>query len=171
MIQIRTATVEDAQYIALLGRITFTETFSGYFRDKQDLFEYHELTFNIQKIRTSLKKQNNQYWIAFWNEIPIGYAKLKLNSPTEFIKAENVSQLQKIYVLKEFLDRKVGKRLMEELMKAFKKSDTNYIWLSVLKSNEQALKFYYRNEFQYIGEHTFEIGKELFDYYILKREK
>jgi len=171
MIQIRKATADDAQHIALLGRITFTETFLEYFRDKQDLFEYYEHTFNVPKIRASLMKDSNQYWIAFWNELPIGYAKLKVNSTTEFIETENTSQLQKIYVLKEFFNKKVGKLLMDRLMESFDKSNKNHLWLSVLKSNVRAIKFYYRSDFKQIGEHTFQIGKEIFDFYVLCYDK
>ena len=39
-IEIRLAKKEDAQFIALLGRITFTETFGHFFRVKQDLLDY-----------------------------------------------------------------------------------------------------------------------------------
>lgn len=171
MIKIRRATPEDAQFIALLGRITFTETFSEYFNDKKDLFHYYEQTFNVPKIRLSLQKESNRYWIALWNGLPVGYAKLKINSTTEFISDESTSQLQKVYVLKEFLDKKIGKLLMAELMQSFNESDKSYIWLSVLKQNERALKFYYRNNFKNVGEHLFQIGSEVFDFYVLCYQK
>lgn len=171
MIQVRKATIEDARHIALLGRITFAETFAEYFRDKQDLFDYHEQTFGVSKITVSLQKENNRYWIAFWNELPIGYAKLKVSSATEFIETEEVSQLQKIYVLKEFLNKRVGKLLMDELMMSFNESDKIHIWLSVLKSNERAIQFYYKNGFKHVGEHLFQIGKEVFDFYALHYKK
>nr|WP_321356408.1 GNAT family N-acetyltransferase [uncultured Draconibacterium sp.] len=171
MIQIRKATIEDARYIALLGRVTFAETFAEYFRDEQDLFDYHEQTFSVSKITTSLEKENNCYWIAFWNELPVGYAKLKVFSATEFIETEEVAQLQKIYVLKEFLNKNVGKLLMSELMMSFNASDKSHIWLSVLKTNERAIKFYNKNKFEQVGEHLFQIGKEVFDFYVLYYEK
>lgn len=171
MIQVRKATVSDAPHIALLARITFTETFSEYFRDKQDLFDYYEQTFGVPKIIASLQKENNLYWMALWNGLPVGYAKLKVHSTTEFIPDKSTSQLQKIYVLKEFLDKKIGKLLMDELMEFFNKSHKNYLWLSVLKLNERAVKFYYRNDFKNVGEHRFQIGKEVFDFYVLCKEK
>ncbi len=171
MIQVRKATTKDARCIALLGRVTFAETFAEYFRDKQDLFDYHERTFCVDKIATSLEKENNRYWIAFWNELPVGYAKLKVSSPTEFITTEEVSQLQKIYVLKEFLNKNVGKLMMSELMMSFNASNKSHIWLSVLKTNEKAIKFYYKNKFEQVGEHLFQIGKEVFDFYVLYYEK
>ena len=36
-IEIRLAKKEDAQFIALLGRITFTETFGHFFRDQKEV--------------------------------------------------------------------------------------------------------------------------------------
>lgn len=171
MIEIRTAVPEDAPYIALLGRVTFTETFSEYFRDPQDLFDYYERTFNVAKIRAGIQNNNNKFWIAFWNDLPIGYAKLKVVSPTEFITADAVSQLQKIYMLKEFLDKKAGKALMDQLMYFFNNSASTHLWLSVLNSNERALNFYYKNGFSKAGEHQFTIGKETFDFIALSKQK
>ena len=40
-IEIRLAKKEDAQIIAILGRITFTETFGHLFRDQKDLINYY----------------------------------------------------------------------------------------------------------------------------------
>ena len=75
-IEIRLAKEKDAQFIALLGRVTFTETFGHLFRDQQDLIDYYNYTFSVQKIEDGIKKQNNIFWIAFVNQLPVGYAKL-----------------------------------------------------------------------------------------------
>ena len=77
-IEIRLAKKEDAQFIALLGRITFTETFEHFFSDQKDLIDYYNLTFSVQKIEDGIKKPNNIFWIAFVNRLPVGYAKLCL---------------------------------------------------------------------------------------------
>ena len=58
-IEIRLAKKEDAQSIALLGRITFTETFGHCFRDQKDLIDYYNLTFSVEKIEDGMKKPNN----------------------------------------------------------------------------------------------------------------
>ena len=42
-----------------------------------------------------LRKPNNIFWIAFVNRLPVGYAKLKLYSNSEFIESKDVCQLQK----------------------------------------------------------------------------
>ena len=64
-IEIRLAKKEDAQFIALLGRITFTETFGHFFRDKQDLLDYYNSTFSVQKIEDGIKKPNNMPWFSY----------------------------------------------------------------------------------------------------------
>ncbi len=80
MIQIKLAKESDAEFIALLGRITFTESFGHLFRDKNDLLDYYERTFSVQKIRNGINNPKNIFWIASINDLPVAYAKLKLDS-------------------------------------------------------------------------------------------
>ncbi|WP_242086540.1 GNAT family N-acetyltransferase [Aestuariivivens sediminis] len=169
-IEIRLATKKDAQFIALLGRITFTETFGHFFRDEQDLLNYYNSTFSVEKIENGIEKSNNVFCIAFANRLPVGYAKLKLNSKSEFIDTENTCQLQKIYVLKDFLSKKIGFELQNLLLKKAKELEFTEIWLSVLNSNERAISFYKKSGFEKIGNHYFQIGKENFEFSALKKK-
>ena len=163
-IEIRLAKEKDAQFIALLGRVTFTETFGHLFRDQQDLIDYYNYTFSFQKIEDGIKKQNNIFWIAFVNQLPVGYAKLKLNSESEFIESKDVCQLQKIYVLKDFLSMGIGFELQDALLNEAKELGFKKVWLSVLNSNERAINFYKKTGFESIGNHDFQIGKENFEF-------
>ncbi len=168
-LEIREAILTDVQFIALLGRVTFTETFGHYYRDQNDLLEYLNRTFSVEKIRNSIKNNNNVFWIAFVNELPVGYAKLKISSASVFIESKNTSQLQKIYVLKDFLSMKIGLELQTKLIKKAMKFGSKSIWLSVLKSNDRAINFYKRNGFSNIGNHDFQIGKERFEFNVMSK--
>lgn len=169
-LEIRIANKDDAGFIALLGRITFTETFGHFFKDKQDLLDYYDSTFPVDKIEKSIYKPNNVYLIAFVDRLAVGYAKLKLNSQSEFISEENVCQLQKIYVLKDFLSMKIGFELQNLLLKTAKEKGFSEIWLSVLNSNERAANFYIKNGFIGIGNHDFQIGKENFEFIAMSKQ-
>lgn len=169
-INIIEAQVSDAKHIALLGRVTFSETFGHLFREKKELYEYYERTFSVEKIRKSLKKPNNVFWIASVNELPVGYAKLKLDSPSAFIDSKNVSQLQKIYVLKDFLSMKIGLKIQEKIMLRAKEHGSEYIWLSVLDENDRAINFYYKNKFVELGNHNFQIGQEKFEFITMSKK-
>ena len=164
------ATSRDAATVAFLGRTTFGETFGHLFRDPNDLLDYYEGTFSEKKIEQSLKKENNLYWLAYADELPVGYAKLKLHSSSQFLEQKDVCQLQKIYVLKDFLSLKIGLKLQQELMNEAETSGSSYIWLSVLKENERAISFYEKNGFNKIGDHDFSIGKEDFDFMAMARK-
>ena len=169
-IKIRLANKEDAKFIALLGRITFTETFGHFFRDKQDLLNYYNSTLSVEKIENGIAKPNNVFWIAFANRLPVGYTKLKLNSKSEFIDSTNICQLQKIYVLKDFLSMKIGLELQNLLLKKAQELKFKEIWLSVLNINERAINFYKKNGFEKIGNHDFQIGKENFEFIAMRKE-
>ena len=168
-IDIRLANKEDAPFIALLGRTTFTETFGHFFRDEQDLIDYYNLTFSVQKIEDGIEKTDNVFWIAFANRLPVGYAKLKLNSHSDFIDSRDVCQLQKIYVLKDFLSMKIGFGLQDLLLKKAKELNFDHVWLSVLHSNDRAINFYKKGGFETIGNHDFQIGKENFEFVAMSK--
>ncbi len=167
MLTINKARLIGADIISELGKTTFTQTFGHLFRDPNDLSAYLTQTFSKEKIHGSLSKPNNQFWIAYWNEKPVGYAKLKLASTSPFVNEENICQLQKIYVLNEYLSKKIGHSLQSELLKEAKRLNYKSIWLSVLRENLRAIHFYTRHDFSIVGEHDFQIGKENFIFKVM----
>ncbi|MEM9000442.1 MAG: GNAT family N-acetyltransferase [Bacteroidota bacterium] len=169
MIRIEKARKKDAPYISLLGRVTFNETFGHLFQNKNDLLAYDQRTFSVQKIRHSLDKTENRFWLAYVDDLPVGYAKLKLDSPSRFIAGEHLAQLQKIYVLNDFLSLKIGQQLQQTVVQTAIASGAPKIWLSVLKSNKRAINFYLKNNFKTIGEHTFQIGEMVFNFQAMAR--
>ncbi|MCB0431017.1 MAG: GNAT family N-acetyltransferase [Flavobacteriales bacterium] len=170
MLEIRPATADDAFLIALLARVTFTESFGYLFRDRRDLLAYYDRTFSEKKIADGLAKPGNRFFLAFYDRLPVGYAKLKLNCPSDFLDGEGVCQLQKIYVLRDFLSKKIGLSLYNELMRTAAKNKQMEVWLSVLSSNRRAVQFYDKTGFRKIGEHTFSIGRETFLFTAMSRQ-
>ena len=169
-IEIRLARKEDARFIALLGRTTFTETFGHFFRNQQDLIDYYNSTFSVQKIEAGIEKPNNLFWIDFANRLPVGYEKRKLHSNSGFVDSKEVCQLQKIYVLKDFLSMKIGLELQGALLDKAKVLHFTQIWLSVLNSNERAIRFYEKSGFEQVGNHDFQIEKENFEFISMNKE-
>ncbi len=164
---IRKAKLKDAEVVALLARITFDETFGHHFSDRNDLLTYFDTTFSVERIRSSISKENNVFWLALVNDLPVGYAKLKKYSPIESVADLHCAQLQKIYVLKDYIGKQVGSPLQEALFEEVTKLGIKNLWLSVLKTNDRAIKFYKKNNFKLVGEHLFSVGKETFDFHIL----
>lgn len=166
---IRKAVPADAKFVSLLAKITFSETFGNLFRDKKDLRAYLEKTFSIEKMASSLKKEENVFWIAYADAIPVGYAKLKKESPVPNSSYTAAAQLQKIYVLKDYLARKIGAKLQNELFIEVQKLNIERLWLSVLHTNERAIGFYNKHDFHKYDSYSFNIGKEDFVFNIMMK--
>ena len=169
MIFIRRADLADAKIIASLGRVTFTETFGDLFNEPE-LEDYLLKTFSVEKIFNSLKKQNNIYWIACFNEEPVGYAKIKLDSKVEDIEFKEQIQLQKIYILKQFLDKRIGSELLKQILMSEEVKKSSIVWLVVLHTNERAIIFYEKFGFRKLKKHNQQIGKTIFTYELMVKE-
>ena len=168
-IEIRKATISDAKEISILGRKTFYDTFSQYFNSASELEAYLSQTFSFEKIESSLKKPNNIFWLALVDEIPVGYAKLKINSWHSDGEIRGVSQLQKIYVHQDYLDKKIGVQLFEYVENEVVNLKSNELWLSVLNLNQRAIKFYQKLQFKTIKKHAFTIGTQTFYFELMQK--
>lgn len=166
---IRRAGHEDAAMLALLGRLTFAETFGHLFRDHtSDLSAYLDATFDVAKIAASVLKPENTYWLAIRRGLPIGYAKLKQPSPPPGQVLPDAAQVQKIYLLHAFRGAGTGGDLLAPVMEAVA-ARSALVWLDVLRENEPAIRFYQRHGFAAIGEDTYTIGAQRFLFQLMAR--
>jgi ribosomal protein S18 acetylase RimI-like enzyme len=167
-LQIRLAEPKDAEIVALLARITFGETFGYLFeRHKDDLRAYLDRTFGVEKIRRSLVHPVNRYWLGLLAGLPVSFAKLKFPSPIPLAQTGNVAQLQKIYVLHEFVGEGVGKPLIDAVLADAVLRQADTVWLDVLKENARAVRFYERRGFRMIGEDRYAIGAQTFAFHLM----
>jgi diamine N-acetyltransferase len=158
-----------AEIVAMLGCLTFRETFEHLFRRKEDeLSAYLDYTFSVSKIRSSIAKPENHYWLALLDGLPIGYAKLKHPSLNTLVADGSAAQLQKIYVLSEFLSHRAGYALLRAVTAKAKEAGVEAMWLTVLDSNQRAIGFYERNHWSDVGGATFSIGSQEFSFRVLK---
>lgn len=166
---IRKAVAEDAKFISLLAKINFSEAYGNLFHSKENLRDYINNAFSIEKIKVSLQKEENIFWIAFMGDLPIGYAKLKKNSPVPNTNFTNAAELQKVYILKEYVLKSNGKQLKADFFDEIQQLQIQRVWLKELHVNEQTLNFYRANDFHKYDSHSFSIGKEDFVFNIMMR--
>jgi len=167
--QIRKATINDAKVLAELGAITFYATFHQ-FHTEEDMQQYIRKAYSHEQIEANFKNENIVYFLAFDNEVPVGYTKLIRNSAEQKLDTKKNIELEKIYVLKEYFDKKVGKELMIETITFSKSENFETLFLGVWQENERAIKFYKKFGFTIFATRNFLLGQTICDDYMMKLE-
>lgn len=151
------ATKSDAKLLADLGRQTFIES-HGHSAPKEDIDNYVNQNYTREVLLKELSDAENIYHIIYYEGKPVGFSKIKLNYPTENIQMQNVTKLEKIFLLKEFYQLKLGLDLFNFNVELSKNNNQAGMWLFVWTENERAYNFYLKNGFAIIGSHDFKIS-------------
>ncbi|MFC4720933.1 GNAT family N-acetyltransferase [Geojedonia litorea] len=169
-IEIKHADHQDLELLALLGRVTWAETFGTLFQREKDVKDYVDTNFSISAIKSYLENPNTYFWLAYYNGFPVGYAKIENHVKTELVQGTKVCKLRNIYVLKDFHSKKIGLALWSIMLEKVKELQCDKIWLAVLHTNDKAIKFYKDNEFYTVGDFNLNIGIDSFIMNIMVRE-
>ncbi len=160
--------MNDASLLSVLGGDTFFETFLPY-HDAEDLHAYIKKAYPITAIENNLTNPNIAYFIAYDNALPIGYTKLLLDAKHPLLTT-NTIELEKIYVLQSYWDKKVGKALMEHAIEYAKANHFDTLFLGVWQENSRAVNFYKNFGFDIFTTRTFTLGKTVCDDWLMKKE-
>ena len=156
MIVIVKAKVEDSKLLADIGRITFVES-HGSSASMEDIDEYVNIKYNYEILKEELSDLNNIYHIIYHDKKPAGYSKIILNVPHSSIPFENVTKLERLYLLKEFYSLKLGLEIFHFNMNLSKINNQVGMWLYVWKENDRAIRFYEQLGFLVIGSYDFKL--------------
>jgi diamine N-acetyltransferase len=157
MVSIRLADREDVELVSEIGRLTFLES-HGHSAPPDVIDEYANKTYNKDAVNAELNNLLNIYHIITYNNKPAGYSKIVLNTIHPAIKEKNVTKLERLYLLKEFYDLKIGHSLFQFNLDLSKKSEQAGMWLYTWKENPRAVNFYIREGFEIIGSYDFKLA-------------
>ncbi len=166
-IKIIKANSSHADVISSIGRQSFLDAFSHLFKSKEELREYLDYTYQSYKIEKSIEKENNVFFLAFVENVPVGFAKVKKYSLNEQIESIAQMELQKIYVLSYYHGSGAGAALIQAVLDLADEICPDYLWLDTYINNTKAIRFYEKNGFQKIGKHYFTIGAQTFEYHLM----
>ena len=169
LVFIREATKQDAETIGKLAAQTFTETFEWY-NTAENMRDYNESHFATHQILAEIEDKNAIMYVAIINDEIIGYAKLKSSITPEELGNSTSIEIERLYVKKEFHDKKVGLALMNICLEKAKEKKADVIWLGVWEQNPKAINFYTKVGFEKFGQHIFQLGDDAQTDYLLKMD-
>lgn len=158
-ISIEKATINNLAVLQKLGRRTFYETFAQT-NSEEDMKSYLEESFATQKLTDELTDDNAAFYLAMLNETAVGYLKLNVGGSQTEINDSNALEIERIYVLKEYLGKSVGQLLFQKALEVAKNKDVDYVWLGVWEENHRAIRFYQKNGFLAFDKHIFKLGND-----------
>lgn len=157
--QIKKATIKDAQTIIELAKVSFVESHHTA-ATKEVMDGYIEKNFTIDGIVNELSDPNNLFHVIYYENRAAGFSKIILNNKHSNIELNNVTKLERIYLLKEFHSLKLGYQLFQFNVMLSKKNHQNGMWLFVWDQNEKAIGFYKKTSFKIIGSHDFYLSED-----------
>ncbi|EAC4040923.1 GNAT family N-acetyltransferase [Listeria monocytogenes] len=156
---IKLCTISDSQALLEISYKTFDETFRVQ-NKPENMDAYLKTNFTAKKLSDELKKPHSYFYFAFHQEAIAGYLKLNIgDAQTEEI-AGNTIEIERIYVLKSFQKKGLGKELFNQAIEIAKEVGAEKIWLGVWEKNKNAIQFYEKLGFIKNGQHDFFMGDD-----------
>lgn len=158
IISILKATAKDYAAIVSIGKVSVKGAHLNSCAE-ETLNTFLDKNYNDKEIKKELKDRKNIYYIIYYNGRPVGFSKIVLNDEHVSISGKNVTKLDRIYLLKEFYNLKLGIELLKFNIELCKKNNQSGIWLYTWVGNKRAVDFYLRAGFKIAGSHSFKVSE------------
>lgn len=156
--------IEQIKYIC---EKTFCETFMDD-NSQEDMENYLKENFSYEQLENEVSNQDSKFFIVRHHEEVVAYMKINFDKAQTEEGHSNTLEVQRIYVLKEYKGKRIGKLLMQKAIKIAKDNGLNYIWLGVWEHNLSAIKFYEKQGFKKFSTHIFKLGDDEQIDYLMK---
>jgi ribosomal protein S18 acetylase RimI-like enzyme len=166
---IRYGTTADAEMLSALGARTFFDTFA---KDNtpENMDGYLRKSFSPEIQFQELSDPDTIFLIAEFEGVPVGYAQLLMNSRDESMRGTRPLEIRRIYASQKYLGKGVGKELMQAIISEARQRGCDCIWLGVWEKNQRAIHFYKKWGFCEVGTHTFSLGDDLQNDFVMELE-
>ena len=158
--QIRKLDITDLENLQKISILTFRETFEEV-NTKEDMQKYLDENLSVEKLKSELENPNSEFYFAENDKLILGYLKINFGNAQTENQGNETLEIERIYVLKDFLGQKIGQILLNKAIEIGKKKNLEFLWLGVWEENHRAIKFYEKNGFKVFGKHKFVLGKDV----------
>ncbi|SPJ34232.1 GNAT family N-acetyltransferase [Kushneria phyllosphaerae] len=158
---------EDASTVAQVGRETYRQTF-GPMNDEQIIMQYLDRAFDLDVVTKELGHPQSRFWLLEVDGHVAGYLKMNWGDAQTESREEDGIEIERIYLLKTFQGRGLGRMLFDQVMAVARSSGSHFVWLGVWENNHQAIGFYTSMGFEIMGTHDFHMGEVVDTDYIMR---
>ncbi len=148
----------DIPLLADIARRALWES-HGHSCAHEDMAAYIANRLSDEALLAELLDERNTFrWIHHEGQAA-GYSKIILDSPHEFVAAQNVTKMERLYLLETFHGLGLAQQLFDHNLDIAKQANQVGIWLYVWKENHRAVAFYRKIGFEIVGDGWFKISE------------
>jgi len=149
----------DLDLLIDVSRTTFIDAFEKD-NNPDDFKRYISRAFNTEQMSSELLNPNSSFYFLIHDDGLVGYVKLnRKDAQKEQFDLKGI-ELERIYVLKEFQGKRIGKLALSMIIDMSKKGKASCLWLGVWEKNTKAITFYENNGFKVFDKHPYLIGED-----------
>lgn len=166
---IRKVTVDDVKDLQAISRETFKKTFDEY-TAPADMARFLKEDYETSKLTKEIENPNSRFYFLIVKDEVAGYLKINEgDAQTEDLKS-NALEVERIYLREKFQHQGLGLVLIKLAEKIAREEKKDYMWLGVYEHNLNAQKFYARDGFKRVSQHTFQVGSDPQTDYLLAKK-
>lgn len=156
-VQIKKAVSTDARLLSVLAATTFYEAYHEQ-DDPHDLANYIVDSFEGDSIREQIADPLTSFFIAYRDNLAVGYAKLIDSSREPCVVGTDTIELKRLYILERVWRQGIGEALLNYCVDEARRLGKDSIWLGVWQMNGRARPFYEKHGFVKMGTLEFPYG-------------
>lgn len=166
---IKKVEIDDVEDLQKISRLTFKETF-GADNSAENMTEFLDEAYDKAKLLKEIENSNSQFFFLLVNDKVAGYLKVNEADAQSENVAENALEVERIYLAQEYQHRGLGLVLIKLAEKIAREDGKDNMWLGVWENNFNAQKFYQKDGFERVSQHTFVVGDDpQTDFILVKR--
>ena len=156
LISIRKADNNDAVLLYSVCRQSYIESFADHWNEG-GLEWYLDKVYGMDVLKGDLANAHINYFISYYDGVPSGFMKVKLNSVLSDKIGGMHMEIEKLYFLAEYQRKGIGREMIKTARHFANQLGSNLIWLGVIETNTSAVSFYERNGFRFFDKTRLEI--------------
>ena len=157
--EIRSPQKDCIQELTQVARQTFMESHHAS-ASKEHLSVYLNANYTEKKLLEDIQHAAHTYRVLYHDGRLIGFSKIVMNHAHPEIKGQNITKMERIYVLEAFHGKGLGLELYKHNLDLVKENKQQGIWLYTWTGNERAIAFYKKMGFEVVGRHDFKISEQ-----------
>jgi len=167
-IEYRKAMLSDAKKLSILYKQVYIRTY-GIEGVSDEFANFITKQFAVERLEHIIRNNPDNIIVAVYKNNLVGVAEIEFDKKAP-IGAISGPELNKLYILEWFCGRGIGYNLLMEAEKTAVEKGNKFMWLWVLDSNDRAITFYERQQYQAMGKASFQMEENKYENIVMLKE-